>query len=453
MSNPHTYPGPQALPDLERLQQYLEGTLPPEEAAAIEAQAGEDPVLADMLEGMAAVGSLELAQQTVSRIREQSRSRLYLRLRGKEDKSSKRQSRVKPTLNWQMAASLAAGLAILVVTFWLIGRRPPIQQGVSDAVLADHSPRTETSAENPQLLPLAADSLAESSETTSAPPPPAPHAQAREAEPSTGEAELAERALAQQLAVEKQRQARSRPQASAGTSPVSSVTGAPPPPAKPAAAVDPSSLPASSAPADAITKGDAQPLAEAEEDEGAEFSSDTVGAIFSNADDITLEAGKANAVRDYSRKMESAKKQRYTKSEMQKPVQDSLDRVMGMRSKQKAIDGLYTRALVLYANGAHVAAADSFRQILLTTPQHPGANYYLGTILRQDQQFREATVYLNNAVAAPEASLQENARWELALTYIATGKKRKARRLLREISDTPGRYQLEARKKMTDLEE
>ena len=167
-----------SVPSLEHLRQYLAGTLSEEARARLEAEMADSPLLADALEGLAAVEDAARMDQRLSRLRSQTRQRLAsLEPVERPKPSSRRQSRIQPKLNLNMAMAVAAALALLLASTYLFYnlRQPEAQPTAVPQAANSPAPAPETPREQ---LAMAEEAEATPEPVTAPPPVPKPRTRA-----------------------------------------------------------------------------------------------------------------------------------------------------------------------------------------------------------------------------------------------------------------------------------
>ncbi|MEO0585100.1 MAG: hypothetical protein AAF135_23000, partial [Bacteroidota bacterium] len=115
------------MQDLDRLGAYVEGKLSAEEMAETEAYIAQDPLLQDMVEGLRELENPEEIRGRIQQMRLRHQSRLLDQAK-KRAQLSKRKFRVQPQRYLQLSLGLAAGLALTLLSIYLIYKLKPSGQ-------------------------------------------------------------------------------------------------------------------------------------------------------------------------------------------------------------------------------------------------------------------------------------------------------------------------------------
>jgi len=115
------------MQDLDRLGAYVEGKLSTEEMAETEAYIARDPLLQDMVEGLRELDNPEEIRGRIQQMRLRHQSRLLDQAK-KRAQLSKRKFRVQPQRYLQLSLGLAAGLALTLLSIYLIYKLKPSGQ-------------------------------------------------------------------------------------------------------------------------------------------------------------------------------------------------------------------------------------------------------------------------------------------------------------------------------------
>ncbi|MEO1383804.1 MAG: hypothetical protein AAFV78_11290, partial [Bacteroidota bacterium] len=115
------------MQDLDRLGAYVEGKLSTEEMAETEAHIAQDPLLQDMVEGLRELDNPEEIRGRIQQMRLRHQSRLLDQAK-KRAQLSKRKFRVQPQRYLQLSLGLAAGLALTLLSIYLIYKLKPSGQ-------------------------------------------------------------------------------------------------------------------------------------------------------------------------------------------------------------------------------------------------------------------------------------------------------------------------------------
>jgi tetratricopeptide (TPR) repeat protein len=437
----------------------------------------EDPMLADVVEGLEAVKDANSVPQTVRRLQSASRQRLQHRI-PKREKLPKRKSRVQTRTFTQLTMSMAAGLAFLVVCVWVFRELTPAthqpiaaQESYSEAAPVV-SPQKKRETESPEPAELAGETelLADA-----AVPVPAPLEQrertlsASPPNPSVGSgaspanqpiASLEDRAeevpseeLESPVAVEQEWE------------PTASPAAAAPKPVMPAEIIGEASGISQSVPETAASS----PAKPEEEDVAAFVITDSVVV----ADDVGFELADvpldktpelSNSVPPrtqsgaYAKEKALAEKQaQRAKSEKRNISYGALPK-LSQEARRKAeimragvVADVLMEGIAAYEKGRYTAARFKLDEVLLSSPENVLGQYYMGSSYFYEGNFQAALPYLKAAAGHPEASVFEESQWELAQTYLLVGRKRPAKRLLQQIVTEKGTYAVPAQTKLSEL--
>ncbi|MDW3650754.1 MAG: hypothetical protein R8P61_27005 [Bacteroidia bacterium] len=452
--------------NLELMERYLEGSLSEEERKEMEENLANDPILADAMEGLSLIEDKEAMKVALGRITEGSQTKLNKYIK-KRDQLSKRRSRVEHNnfrfTNYYVAA--AAAVAVLISTVWVIRMSEPAQESSS---LADANTVEETQVQapnNPDVIiapPLSAGEEKEAKE---------------------------EEAQDEKIVVF---DANNSPQFNARVedAPASSIlrdantaTATPPPSADDFIVENPvelrnkddeeNDLGASAseiAKEEVLAKGRskqeesleieaAKPINKSEIAEAKEsllkdeeklkvLSEEELSSIPLEEKAIDTEAfnegreQKANA---------APRKKRLDDNGPEFPEQSEEDRVFGKISKGQHLADLMLEAVKLYESAQFDKSLVYLKEVMQSSPEHPAANYYAGSIYRNFSQMKTATDYLKEAIKHIDSPTYEYAQWELALVYLARRKSSAAKKLLMKIATAGGKFSNQARSELNKL--
>jgi len=135
------------------------------------------------------------------------------------------------------------------------------------------------------------------------------------------------------------------------------------------------------------------------------------------------------------------------------PEQSEEDRVFGKISKGQHLADLMLEAVQLYESAQFDKSLVYLKEVMQSSPEHPAANYYAGSIYRNFSQMKTATNYLKEAIKHIDSPTFEYAQWELALVYLARRKSVAAKKLLMKIATGGGKFSNQARSELKKLEE
>ena len=154
----HTYieDGEQGqFPSLEQLNRYLKGEMSEEERQALESRMVDDPLFADVIEGLGKVKDTSQMNQSIARIRTATRKKL-LSEPTIRPLNSKRKSRVQPKTFTQLSLSIAAGISLLLVSVWLVREMAGLRKTAGEDLFAKQQTIQEApiaTAEQPEETP------------------------------------------------------------------------------------------------------------------------------------------------------------------------------------------------------------------------------------------------------------------------------------------------------------
>ncbi|TAE50908.1 MAG: hypothetical protein EAZ89_11115 [Bacteroidetes bacterium] len=395
------------LSSFQQLRRLKEGSLDAHAARQLTEQAAEDPLLADAIEGLEEVPDTHTMELAVSRIRGQARSRIAGARVAQREKLTKRKSRVhaQPYMNYLLVAAAAA--SILWVSVYILRQAQAPAPALTEQIATAESPGDPQVLGNTATLPATSPSLSAPEMQQEDPSaarqvetlPPADPEKSIRALPPTREQEATRR-----------------------TEDVSSQT--------PDIVI---SSPAAAAPVTSATKPAPSLHQEAETYEGVlpELSYD--------------DASNSSRETDQTKKLE---KQTYSEKKqadvLSIPAMSDDERRRGELLKTQGITDLLTEALALYEKKDYAASKDKFEEVLIGVPEHVVATYYVGHITYLQGQYAQAIPLLRKTIGLTETRWQEEARWDLARSYAALGRKSSARKLLMEIVVNGGKYALEA---------
>lgn len=406
----------------QRLRRLKEGSLDAREARQLTEQAAEDPLLADAIEGLEEVPDTRTMELAVSRIRSQARSRIAGVRVAQREKLSKRKSRVhaQPYMNYLLVAAAAA--SILWVSVYILRQAPA--PALTEQIATAESPRDPQANAVVPAPPIVSGLESQDQEPSVLPQ--------TETLPASGP-EKSARALPaaedrkDQTPVEDappQRQddiAFSSPKETAAKPAVTSQDNLSSPVPDAVKAISAPGASSASQPWDAETYEGVLP----------ELSYDDA----------------SNSSRE---RQETASEKKQTYSEKKQadilsiPAMSEEERRRGELLKTQGITDLLTEALRLYEKKDYASSKDKFEEVLIGVPEHVVATYYVGHITYLQGQYTEAIPLLRKTIGLTETRWQEEARWDLARSYAALGRKSSARKLLMEIVVNGGKYAPEA---------
>ncbi|WNJ16015.1 hypothetical protein [Pontibacter sp. G13] len=422
-------------PTLEELKAYWEGGLSEEERQRIEALAVDDPLFADVLEGLSEVKDTAVVAAAVQRISSTNTKRLSQR-QAKREKLSKRQSRVIPTQYWQYFAGAAASLALLLVSVWLI--RQPAKK--ANMIASEQAPMETQDTEIPEELtssrggletPIVdstitfADAIA--SETLVDQPAPESPAIQREliAANHPVEPEIAEEAVPSTMETPTDGMGQSVYLNSNSTTPA----------INPAEMLDDEEL-IVAAPAPDPTA----PATEANstDDSYDDFKGIPLEGMSGSGDEIAMDRKERSARQVVSQQVTEV------------PVLSEEEQVQGSLAKVTAVSDLMLEGIQLYDQGSYPTAKLKFEEVLIAIPAHVVAHFYLGKVAVQEKDYKTAIAKFKYVLKYPEANSYDEAEWNLALTYELADKENQSKRLLQRIANSSSAYAPQAQQKLLE---
>jgi hypothetical protein len=373
---------PESSPNLGELERYVQGRMSEGERTAFEQAWGDDPFVADAIEGLQQLPSKQVHKR-LQYLRRQGQERVLLRSRHSSERQ-KRGNRVRPLWWPQATLALVAGLALLLLVGILIPRRPA---GTDATAPAETNATAEMAPLPPTTTEEHADLLASAPRDSTVAP--------AEVTPSP-----------QLLAARDLSSSRSSPPTPAPTPPEPTAR-------KEIAALAPSAqeLPASSA-----------------------FESEAVGAISKDSepemyareeallDDETASARAAESALQLSpRSPQPSAKRPYAV-----PAQpDSSAALLRLRQS--------------FAQQAWSETRQAAQAVLETHPDDPEARYYLGASAYWQGQPERAIRALRQVSPAAEG-WYERAQWTLAQAYLADQQPEAAREILTRLIQASDLY-------------
>ncbi|GAB4403439.1 MAG: hypothetical protein OHK0039_02620 [Bacteroidia bacterium] len=395
----HIQPLPQhPVPTWEVLQQYLDGSLPEAERRQIEASLGENPLLADALDGLQLVSDPRQMQRSLANIRQQTQRKLQIDIVPRREPLSKRQSRIKPDKTYlTLALAVAASLALLFTSISIFQSLDKPASQMATVPITPDNPYPSQQQPLADATPPPADSELQTEDISPAPPANVPTQ-------SLGGAHLQERAP----------QVLDTP---AQPTPVRAAT------TRPGEVAPDAGGPLQTAD-DRTTYHEAEATAEL--------------AVVSGAPVPDAELADEGEKR---RQRESAKLQF---DPAQIPARSEEDVRMGEAALGVAMENLLKEAIAAYNQGDYTRAGYKLEELLVSKPDHLAAQYYMGLTQVKLGKYKEALAYLEPVAAAPHVSGGADAEWAIYETLLAMDRPRQARRQLQTIAAKPGPYQLQA---------
>lgn len=487
------------FPSLEQLNRYLNGEMSEQERVEMESRMVDDPLFADVMEGLSHVGDAKGLNQAVSRIKTESRTRLLDKSK-KRQLNSKRKSRVQPRTYTQLSLSIAAGISLLIVSVWLVRGMIQMRQSSMEDLLATESAKQEapiastedTQPQNEVLETLPPSVQEPSNQTLQAAPPqeeeisteipeteysartvtaqPAspivvagPERQEREDSPSD---ELADnfsrrsttgRPLANKDRLEEETISNQPERDITEASPLPKNTNqdpAPPVPVEPQVIV-PDQVPV-------LATDTTTPLGRnAEVADKPYFSKEELAEIQEHeADDVSytnsviLQEKMKKEGRSRRKQAESLQKKtskikdnQYSKA----PAMTEEERIKAKRSKATILADLLKEAAELQQEGKYEEARTKLQEVLDSSPGNESAMYMMAQNYIADLQPELATSYFKSILDNRSSKIYFDAKWDLIQNYLLLDRPRPAKRLLQSMSENSNPYQEKAQSQLDSL--
>ncbi|MEL6256623.1 MAG: hypothetical protein AAFR87_31780 [Bacteroidota bacterium] len=452
--------------NLELMERYLEGSLSEKERKEMEENLANDPILADAMEGLAMIEDKEAMKVALGRITEGSKTKLNKYIK-KRDQLSKRRSRVEHNnfrfTNYYVAA--AAAVAVIISTVWVIRMSEPSQDSSSFAEANTTEESQIQAPQNPDVLV---------------------------APPLSDQEEDEEKALENEQTLAFNADKNQQFSAPIEQTPASSILRdgntdrkTIPPSADDFILENPVALTNKDSEEDDLDTSEiAEEKISTDEISRKEENLETIAAksinkveaqgtenklktelkpqVLSKEElsripldgkkDAFVESEAFNEGREQKSRTASRKK-RLDDNRPDYPEQSEEDRVFGKISKGQHLADLMLEAIQLYESAQFDKSLVYLKEVMQSSPDHPAANYYTGSIYRNFSQMKTATDYLKEAIKHVDAPTYEYAQWELALVYLARRKSSAAKKLLMKIATAGGKFTNQARSELKKLEE
>ena len=457
--------------NLELMERYLEGSLSEAERKEMEENLANDPILADAMEGLSMIEDKAAMKVALGRITEGSKTKLNKYIK-KRDQLSKRRSRVEHNnfrfTNYYVAA--AAAVAVLISTVWVIRMSEPSSDRSSIAEAKTEEKTQLQAPQNPNVVV-------------------APPLSEEEEQEAKDDVAVEEKIVAYDADNSSQFSAPAEQTPGSSILRDANARATPPPSAddfiveKPSVLSnkerkDEDDLGASSA---EVATEEVRANGRTREEEGLELEAvkEEKEALIAKAQEIQQNAEEQpkvlskeelnkipldekndayadseafNEERQQKGKTASRKK-RLDDNGPEYPEQSEEDRVFGKISKGQHLADLMLEAVQLYESAQFDKSLVYLKEVMQSSPEHPAANYYAGSIYRNFSQMKTATNYLKEAIKHVDSPTFEYAQWELALVYLARRKSVAAKKLLMKIATSGGKFSNQARSELKKLEE
>lgn len=443
------------VPELDILERYISGEIDSSEREVLEQMLRDNPMLADAIDGLREVENMDAVRSSLLRLYRINRSRLAGRTK-KRDQLSKRKSRVAIMDNQPLFMGIAAGLAILVLSVFLIRK-------MNKAVPTDIDPVIAQNEAGNSVLPLLPP-MRDTSESKENP---------KEVVP------FSDKAL---------RKEEKGPKLIADQTPAKRVVVAPE--AKPIV----TNVPARKE----LASNDKEKLVAemdevyTEEDEMADISEENaVGASIPKMEEPI--ATRPSSIEQKSMQLEEVKASSKSKKpgvasnklfDSLPPAYDTIkigiyknnppaisgedsiyidyygdtyeeegfDRSKGRLLKAKALTDLMYQGVEALRGENYVLARSKFEEVIASSPQNVTAYFYLGQTELAAANYRAAIRHFRRNLDYPAAPVYEENRWFLSQAYLKADRERPARKLLEEIGASSSPFKSRALSQLKDLE-
>ncbi|MCI4669340.1 MAG: tetratricopeptide repeat protein [Bacteroidia bacterium] len=126
--------------------------------------------------------------------------------------------------------------------------------------------------------------------------------------------------------------------------------------------------------------------------------------------------------------------------------------VSGKKLKAQAITQLLFEGVDALRNNDYSAARNKFKEVILSSPHNVTAFFYLGETELMAGNFKEAVRYFRHNLDYPAAPVYDENKWLLARAYLGAEKNKPAKRLLEEIVGSESRFRDQALRQLEDLQ-
>ncbi|MEL6133113.1 MAG: hypothetical protein AAFR59_07070 [Bacteroidota bacterium] len=404
------------MQDLDRLGAYVEGRLSEEEMAKAEMDIAQDPLLQDMIQGLQALENPEEIRDRIQQMRLRHQPRLLEQVK-KRTQLSKRKFRVQPKRYLQLSMGLAAGLALTLLSIYLIYKLPP-SRPTSDALASHELPATQLSPSTPMTPPMVLpDSDVVESGVTSEKPDVSSH-------PTPGLNSKREDAFSDEVFVQAPHKG--------------NVQRAPTPTVEPSTPTSPKHTPNSQPSLSAPT----------EEDLSSVVATDPY--LAGNAHDKAMDQARPieeasdpmNTERLYDDAIPDGEISITAEDAAVSPLTQDVDFGYYKESKIKkdtifstssgiVYAGLLAEGKAAYEDQNYALARERLEEILFTNQDHVLAHHYLGLISFHEEDFKAAVGHFKYVSSASSEFMES--QLYMAQSYVGLGKKAKAKKVLEQM--------------------
>lgn len=442
--------GSEALPSIATLERYVGGDMATDERERLEAQIAKDPLLADAVDGLRM--SLGEADHTarLSRIRGRVASSVEA-IPQTDSLGSKRKSRVKPFPQYLIYTAVAAGFALLLVFVGLMrnGEDEPQNPDLitQNQITEPEQVPAETTVPSEMEQPVADAPI--SSTEQQAPPFRTSPRDTRAPQPesvltpegsrNSSPVEASEEIVTFDEFVGSDDFGSDPTTAEVIPAPAPAVTNVPTPTAP---AYEPTTPPTSY-----TTTQERQ----RQEDDLAKMAREAIP----EETEVIREPTRPASVPVISserprRQLSDAPQVDFNTDDLQ--YQNEADQEAGAVSKAQLMADLLTEAIRLHDDEKLDSANLLLDEVLLSEKNNVVASYYKGKSLVAQAKFEEAIPFLLTASEIETSAVFEEAQWQLAKAYLGAGRNRKTRTLLKVISESTGKYQVQAAELLQNMD-
>lgn len=408
----------EAMPSIATLERYVNGEMSDAEAGKLENQIAEDPMLADVIEGLKMIRADSGHAARMGRLRKRVSVGLA-NMPSVESSVSRRKSRVRPVPQYLIYTAVAAGFALLLVFVGVLKEREAdhdnsaISEHISSA---DNAPDLSTKIQ--ESIPAVSDTPSQEYTLPPASPPPSrvPQFTPVPQEPSLPAASVS-----------------SYDEDRVSESPAADNDLIAP---SPDVESDPKSYPAAAPRMQEESPG--QPASESFDEISNQVLQEESELVRQRTSEIEAEE------RQYLQPTRPSPTSEIGFQRENIPQQSRADRLEGSLSKALVMADLLELAKASYERDQPDSAIAYLDEVLLSEPGNVTASYYKGIALMSKEAYKDAIALLETAASIDESPLQVEAEYQLARATLLAGKNRKARNLLSEIVAREGKYAAEA---------
>lgn len=117
----------------------------------------------------------------------------------------------------------------------------------------------------------------------------------------------------------------------------------------------------------------------------------------------------------------------------------------------EALVSILEKGLLKFGQEKYVASINEFQRLLAASPNDINALFYLAMAYNKTADYERSAKMLNRVLNHIDKTFAEEAKWHLALVYIAADEAAKAEQLLEDIVSQKGFYAKNAEKKLLDI--